>query len=302
MWPVKIVPDMTYDVFGGTLNPTLATIYINIITILNTTSLIPQHYGCRSGVSTGSRQCSNTDRKPVRGATSDVSSSSSDSFLWASSHSVGRRRCPLCRCSCRSLRGTQSAAKQDCRVVVRRSPSTVAGSRCRHWQGRPRSHTVRTLPDGNIRRVSSSLWNFFLSVLHRTDRCPCLFYRCSRCSQEGIRRRTKLDSLEADLHNIPQKLNKQAVVSPSLGHWGRAPLTGTLGTCPREWDTGDVPLWPFARLWICISCLATIVRIRHQKIITIHSGAHAGNILVTSSAASKSQVTIKITANNQPNS
>jgi len=23
IWPVKIVPDMTYNVFGGTLNPTL---------------------------------------------------------------------------------------------------------------------------------------------------------------------------------------------------------------------------------------------------------------------------------------
>jgi len=25
IWPVKIVPDMTYNVFGGTLNPTLLT-------------------------------------------------------------------------------------------------------------------------------------------------------------------------------------------------------------------------------------------------------------------------------------
>ena len=25
IWPVKIVPDMTYNVFGGTLNPTTCT-------------------------------------------------------------------------------------------------------------------------------------------------------------------------------------------------------------------------------------------------------------------------------------
>ena len=29
IWPVKIVPDMTYDVFGGTLNPTPLLLYWN---------------------------------------------------------------------------------------------------------------------------------------------------------------------------------------------------------------------------------------------------------------------------------
>jgi len=27
IWPVKIVPDMTYNVFDGTLNPTLLLVY-----------------------------------------------------------------------------------------------------------------------------------------------------------------------------------------------------------------------------------------------------------------------------------
>ena len=29
IWPIKIVPDMTYNVFGGTLNPTLLLHYTN---------------------------------------------------------------------------------------------------------------------------------------------------------------------------------------------------------------------------------------------------------------------------------
>jgi len=31
IWPVKIVPNMTYNVFGGTLNPTLHSVTNNII-------------------------------------------------------------------------------------------------------------------------------------------------------------------------------------------------------------------------------------------------------------------------------
>ena len=35
IWPVKIVPDMTYNVFGETLNPTLIIIIIIIIIIIH---------------------------------------------------------------------------------------------------------------------------------------------------------------------------------------------------------------------------------------------------------------------------
>jgi len=31
IWPVKIVPDMTYNVFGGTLNPTLLLLLCKFI-------------------------------------------------------------------------------------------------------------------------------------------------------------------------------------------------------------------------------------------------------------------------------
>ena len=155
---------------------------------------------CHSDTSAGCHQHSNTDQRLVRGVPSGVSSSSSGSFPSASWHSAGRPACPPYRCSCPNLGGTRSVPRPGCRAVDRRSPSTVAGTRrAFHRSAHPRSHTVRKLPGGSIRRVSLGSSSFCPSVPHRRRRCPCLFYKCSRCFAGRSRRTTRLDLLVVDL-------------------------------------------------------------------------------------------------------